>query len=83
MRRTYSDIIEPKTLFGRKHTAIEWTTAAGILASMELMDAGRLKPGHNSQYAMDPRDYFATVAGREFGTLDEIRQRIVETSLPG
>jgi saccharopine dehydrogenase-like NADP-dependent oxidoreductase len=82
VRRTYSDILEPRTVFGRRHTAIEWTTAAGILASLELMDAGKLKPGHNSQYAMDPRDYFATAAGREFGSLSEIRSRFRETILP-
>ncbi len=82
VRRTYSDIIEPRTVFGKRHTAIEWTTAAGILASIELMDAGKLKPGYSCQYRMDPRDYFATSGGRELGSLNEIQSRLRETVLP-
>jgi len=63
--RTYDMLFRPAFLYGKTYTAIEYTTACGILAMMELFLDGKLpKEGYVTQESVDWKDVLSTTFGR-------------------
>jgi saccharopine dehydrogenase-like NADP-dependent oxidoreductase len=58
-------LFRPKIIHGRNYTAIEYTTACGILAMMELFLDGKLpKEGYVTQESVSWEDVLSTTFGR-------------------
>tara|TARA_B110001454_G_scaffold217942_1_gene244496 strand:- start:538 stop:1641 length:1104 start_codon:yes stop_codon:yes gene_type:complete len=63
--RTYSKLFRPKTIHGRGYTAIEYTTACGVLAMVELLLDGKLPhAGYVRQESVSWKDILGTKFGR-------------------
>lgn len=61
---TFDSMYEPRLLYGKKRTAIAWTTAAGACAVVELVANGTLPgSGFIKQEQVWLSDFFATKSG--------------------
>jgi saccharopine dehydrogenase-like NADP-dependent oxidoreductase len=72
-RENYVRGYRPIDIAGRKWRAISWTTAASIVAVVELVADGRLpQSGFIKQEDIALADLFATTAGARFETLGKV-----------
>jgi len=61
----YYKVFKPENIRGRTYTAIEYTTACGVLAMVELYLDGKLpKEGYVTQESVDWKDVLSTTFGR-------------------
>tara|TARA_B100000959_G_scaffold272795_1_gene322567 strand:+ start:25 stop:1146 length:1122 start_codon:yes stop_codon:yes gene_type:complete len=63
--KTYSMLFRPQSIYGRRYTAIEYTTACGMLAMVELFLVDKLpKEGYVTQESVSWEDVLGTTFGR-------------------
>ncbi len=72
-RENYVRGYRPIEIAGRRWRAISWTTAASVVAVVELVADGRLPSrGFIKQEDVDLDDLFATTAGARFASLGQV-----------
>ena len=65
--KDYSMLFRPLTIYGRSYTAIEYTTACGMLAMVELFLTGKLpQEGYVTQESVDWKDVLSTTFGKHY-----------------
>ena len=63
--KTYDMMFRPSFIYGQTYSAIEFTTACGVLSMVELFLAGKLpKEGYVTQESVDWKDALSTTSGR-------------------
>ena len=63
--RTYDMVFRPLFFYGKTYTAIEYTTACGMLAMVELFLNGKLpQEGYVTQESVDWKDVLSTTFGK-------------------
>ena len=63
--KTYDMLFQPSFIYGQTYSAIEYTTACGVLSMVELFLAGKLpKEGYVTQESVDWKDVLSTIFGR-------------------
>jgi len=65
--KIYSMLFRPQSIYGRRYTAIEYTTACGMLAMVELFLNDKLpQRGYVTQESVDLKDVLSTTFGRYY-----------------